>query len=133
MRSEKTPDPGDKYWSGLEDRIMSRTFGHDSIESSNNIDKAEKRKKTYVTYVNYLVPVAAAILIFVLSTTDGFIRMETPSTDIIETASIDQYEEEFESKLNIKTNKKPAILGTILMSPPGSLGRHITISRLKRK
>ncbi len=130
MRSEETPEPGEKYWSGLEDRIMARTFDRDSIESS---DKIEKPKKTYVTYLSYFIPVAAAILIFVLSTTDGFIRMHTPSTDIVETASIDKYEEEFESKLNINTDKKPTILGTILMSPPGSLGRHITISRLKRK
>ncbi|MFH2037230.1 MAG: anti-sigma factor [Candidatus Zixiibacteriota bacterium] len=131
MRSDKEPDPGEKYWSGLESRIMARTFDDDNIIQPSFENNKTGRAK--ISFLNYLIPVAAAFLIFALSLNDNLFKHNMTPSESIEIASIDQTKIEYDAKIMINSTKRPEILGTILMSPPGSLGRNLMISRLKHK
>lgn len=128
MQSDDVPDPGEKYWDMLESRILAQTFGAgDQTEPIREIEK----DKSPVRLLRYVIPLAASILLFFLSTSGPIFIAEKQPVTISATEEIKNDFGELNEKLCLNIAKRPDILGTITMSPPGSLGRHMAIGALK--
>ncbi len=128
MQSDDVPDPGEKYWDTLENRILAQTVGAgDRTEPIREIEK----DKSPMRLLRYVIPLAASVSLFFLSTSGPKFMAEKQPLTIAATEEVKSDFGELNEKLCLNIAKRPDILGTIMMSPPGSLGRHMAIGALK--
>jgi hypothetical protein len=121
LQMEKIPDPGEEYWNSLETNILSETI---------NKSMADKKVPEYLilrpakTIYKYIASLAAVFLIFVISVL-GFTGEIGPSLSgranefnpIVTIADL-------ESSPKLMGKLKSNLMGSIMLSPPGSFGRH---------
>lgn len=125
LKKEVVTDPGEGYWNYLEKSILARTFERrpDTIES----DYREKPALTH-RLAAYLVPLAASLALMFLSFSNLAIG---PAPSMMAEISMDQDFSEDETLLFMEEYLQSDRLGSIVLSPPGSPLRTITIGEIE--
>jgi len=124
MQSDKVPDPGDSYWSHLENAILSRT-----IDSYPEIIETEFKSEPRPGYkfAGWLVPLAASFALMFLSFAEIAVRpgqelrADAGNMEVVRAVS------GIETSLLMDSYRESEILGSIVMAPPGSPLRTLLI------
>nr|MBN2276677.1 zf-HC2 domain-containing protein [candidate division Zixibacteria bacterium] len=118
LKSDTIPDPGQLYWDGLEQSIFDRVRINE-VSSWNSLPVSTAEDSS--SWKSILIPLAASLVfLFVSLSIDSFVPNK-PGT--LQT-SLESDEFKTESLiLNIKPDSD--ILGSMMMSPPGSMGGHL--------
>jgi len=128
LQMEKIPDPGKEYWDNLKINILSKTIGEQSITEKVHENVIVRPVKTIYKYVTSL---AAVFLIFVISVL-GFASGIEPSLS----NGADEFNPAIEivdlkSSPQLRNKNKSNLISSIMLSPPGSFGRHgVILSRI---
>jgi hypothetical protein len=127
IQADRTPEPGNEYWSSLEKMILARTA--DRIEPTEVDSHTMPRGRSRV-FLNYLVPLAASLALLAGSLADlGLKPRGTAVSDLsvlgAETGTVPTPED-----LCLSVQIKSHLLGSVIMSPPGSAGRGIKVSQM---
>lgn len=126
LKSDRVPDPGEYYWSNLESSILKKT-----IEKSNSVtaQRAHPHPQTARSITRYLIPIAASILLLITSISD--LGLKTSPTLISDDSSYSLSHDLFDIKerLCLNVQLEPELLGSIMISPPGALGRCLVIDQ----
>jgi len=122
MSRDNIPDPGESYWDHLENSILSRT-----IDSYPEIPSNKQKTKSSHKITVYLVPLAASIALMLLSFAD--IDVGPSQTMRADVSNINNNQ----AVSVIQPSVIPEIMGSIIMSPPGSPLRTLSIGRLNEQ
>lgn len=127
VRQATVPDPGEDYWRELDEKIMARTFTPEGEQlATESIPAISKRSKI----LTYMVPLAASLVLFLA--TLGLIGIaERPTTEIIVGADRGEYLNQINEKLCLDVRPQSEIIGSLLLCPPGTAGRHLAIHKVK--
>ena len=130
LKRDVVQDPGEKYWDHLEKSILSRTT-ESYPEITGITDKSEPNIPHRLA--SYLVPLAASIAIMFLSFSDitndpDYFRR----ANLIET-NIEAAVSGTENEIYMERYLRSDILGSIIMAPPGSPLRTMSIGRFEEK
>lgn len=127
MRAGEVPDPGAEYWEGVEKSILGRTI---SKGPTGPPDDGLSQSKGTASILSYLLPLAASILLLVFSISGPGFESQPPAPP---DDSVNHFSHEIfstETKLPVVVRQESRLLSSIIMSPPGSITRHLIISQL---
>ena len=125
-QADKTPEPGDDYWSDLEKVIMARTA--ERIEPTGVESDTMPRSRSRV-FLNYLVPLAASLALLAGSLADMGLKPRGTAVSDLSLLGAETGVPAAET-LCLKVQIKSHLLGSVIMSPPGSAGRGIKVSQM---
>ena len=124
LSKDEIPDPGERYWNSFEDRLLTR------IEQ-NRPEPIKEQPETKTSILRYLIPLAASFIIFF-----ALMQVGGDNPDRTITVAHNETNSEFiknvNSKLCLDVRPSTSLVGSILMSPPGSAGHHVALTNIKR-
>jgi hypothetical protein len=126
LQSDKVPDPGDPYWSDLENTIISKTLEapRSTDISGNSIDFRKGQ-----SLLGYLFPLAASLLLLIISFT-GTTQITGLRTEKMTASVSTDIRPEIRSVLFPDGNFRTELLGSAMLAAPGSLAYHAMTIRL---
>ncbi|UCD95308.1 MAG: zf-HC2 domain-containing protein [Candidatus Zixiibacteriota bacterium] len=127
VQADRTPEPGDEYWGSLEKVILARTVRRiEPAAVETDISKGSRWR----TLLNYVVPLAASIALLAGALTDlGLKPRGTAVSDLSVLGAETGIASDAEA-LCLNVQIKSHLLGSVIMSPPGSAGRGIKVSQM---
>jgi len=123
LKPEEVPDPGDKYWEDLQKNILAKT-----VERTPAIPDAAEHKNPVTNVVfNVILPLAASLLLLIASLSGTF----SSNRLLLEAEKQKPFDSRATAKaapsLCMTDRMKSKIIGSIMTSLPGSIGRHVII------
>jgi hypothetical protein len=110
LKLNPVPDPGDSYWAELENTILTKIISTD--ESNENA--MERLQKPFAIALKYLIPLAAVIVIMIVSLT-----LKNPPFSKKDM-------EEIKVSLNSPLiSNEPELLATMILSAPGTAAHNL--------
>jgi hypothetical protein len=127
IQSDRTPEPGEEYWRSLERSIQARTV--ERIEpgvTETDVSPGSLSR----SLLNYLVPLAASIALLVGSLTDLGLKPRDTAVSDLSVLGSKEGGSQTGRTLCLSVQIRSHLLGSIIMSPPGSAGRGVKVSQM---
>lgn len=130
VKMDSVTDPGESYWNYLEKSILSKT-----VENYPEVTEIHYIAKPGISrrLIQYLVPLAASIALLFISFSDITVGPGPTMTAEINDADIDDGLSGNERLALINACSQSERLGSILLPPPGSPLRPISIGEFEKQ